>query len=455
MSAAKPSNIALEEALRDAVTATFTSGKTEELTVKRLRTLVEQQLGLEQGFFKADEIWSAKSKNIIQDAVDEHEEDIRGSQDLAQGKAADAVQEKSSAKKGAKRSSPADSEGTRKRAKLSPKLEAPAQPPKNTTNTKNNTSLQKGVKRSSPDVSEGPRKRKESSQSAESTPEPSSAPKPQRKAKPETSGSELSEPPSEVEAPPPEPTKSSKLAKTKQNGLKRNTETKKVKVVKGRADGIQEAGGDDEDAEKPNGTSIAESKPKVSTKDDVPDDSSELSSLIDEELAPKKKGRKRTSSPKSTKSKKVAKQAKPRKPKASATPTTTTDLPADEVEIKRLQSWLIKCGIRKMWHRELAPYSSPSAKVAHLKRMLKDAGMDGRFSVEKARAIKERRELEQDLEAVKEGDKRWGNRNEDSQSEGEGKQESGENGEEKPKRRLAKSLQGLDFLNDDDGEETD
>ena len=87
--------------------------------------------------------------------------------------------------------------------------------------------------------------------------------------------------------------------------------------------------------------------------------------------------------------------------------------------------------------------------------MLKDAGMDGRYSVEKARAVKERRELEQDLEAVKEGEKRWGNRS-GSDNSGDGSEpRDGEGAAEQPKRRLAKSLQGLEFLNDDDGEETD
>ncbi|CRK43447.1 hypothetical protein BN1723_016185, partial [Verticillium longisporum] len=40
--------------------------------------------------------------------------------------------------------------------------------------------------------------------------------------------------------------------------------------------------------------------------------------------------------------------------------------------------------------------------------MLRDAGMDGRFSEARAREIKERRELEADLEAVKEMDAAWG-----------------------------------------------
>jgi len=40
--------------------------------------------------------------------------------------------------------------------------------------------------------------------------------------------------------------------------------------------------------------------------------------------------------------------------------------------------------------------------------MLKDVGMDGRYSADKARAIKERRELQADLEAVQEYNKDHG-----------------------------------------------
>ena len=67
--AAQYSDSELEQALRDAVQASFSAGKTEELTVKRLRTVVESQLGLGQTFFKAHDTWNTKSKNIIQDAV--------------------------------------------------------------------------------------------------------------------------------------------------------------------------------------------------------------------------------------------------------------------------------------------------------------------------------------------------------------------------------------------------
>ncbi len=134
------------------------------------------------------------------------------------------------------------------------------------------------------------------------------------------------------------------------------------------------------------------------------------------------------------------------KPKNSGTSKgSKPDAPADPnlEEIKRLQGWLVKCGIRKMWYKELQPYETPKAKIRHLKEMLSDAGMGGRYSNERASQIREERELKADLEAVQAGDKHWGKAG--SENEGTGR----------PKRRLAKGLENLDFLNDDDGEETD
>ena len=163
---------------------------------------------------------------------------------------------------------------------------------------------------------------------------------------------------------------------------------------------------------------------------------SEMSVVLDEE--PKPKRRKRSSSGSKPKAKK-AEATKSRKPgEASADP--------DADEIKRLQGWLIKCGIRKMWYKELAPYDTPKLKIKHLKDMLTDAGMTGRYSKEKADEIRDQRELKADLEAVQEGEKTWGKSNsEDEKSDSE----------KKPRRRLARGLQGLDFLGSDDGEETD
>ncbi|KAL2815489.1 hypothetical protein BJX63DRAFT_389652 [Aspergillus granulosus] len=160
---------------------------------------------------------------------------------------------------------------------------------------------------------------------------------------------------------------------------------------------------------------------------------SEMSVVFDEE--PKQK-RLRQKSAGSTSGK--AKKKAPAKAKDA-------DVDPNHAEIKRLQGWLIKCGIRKMWARELAPYETPKAKIKHLKDMLKDAGMEGRYSVEKARQIKEERELREDLEMVQEGAKRWGREKEEEEEGIDSNQ---------PRRRLNRGLKSLAFL-ESDGEETD
>lgn len=159
-----------------------------------------------------------------------------------------------------------------------------------------------------------------------------------------------------------------------------------------------------------------------------------MSSVLDEE--PKKKAKRRKSTSvgpgKAEPGKKAKKEDKPADP--------------DQDEIKRLQGWLVKCGIRKMWFKELAPYETPKAKIKHLKQMLSDAGMTGRPSQEKANNIREARELKADLEAVQEGAQMWGKH--------ETKDDLAEGGP-RPKRQVAKALAGLEFLGSDDGEETD
>ena len=90
-----------------------------------------------------------------------------------------------------------------------------------------------------------------------------------------------------------------------------------------------------------------------------------------------------------------------------------------------------------MWHRELKDCDTAKTKVRHLKAMLADAGMTGRYSIEKAKQIRETRELQADLVAVQEGAKRWGNANT-------------EGTEAQPRRRLAKGLEGMEFLDGTD-----
>ena len=183
-------------------------------------------------------------------------------------------------------------------------------------------------------------------------------------------------------------------------------------------------------------TTIAHSDPVTSIPNGAEDPGfeSEMSVLLDEDPKPEKRGRKVI--PGKPKSKIDA-----NKEGSKSVKTQQHNLDPDTEEIKRLQGWLVKCGIRKMWFKELAPYDTPRAKIRHLKDMLAEAGMVGRFSQDKATQIREERELKADLDAVQAGNKQWG------------KVESDEGSESKPRRRLARGLQELDFLRDDDSDD--
>ena len=64
-----PTKEGLEKALRDAVARIYHSGNMEDLTVKRVRAAAERSMGLDEGFFKGDAEWKAKSDRIIKDEV--------------------------------------------------------------------------------------------------------------------------------------------------------------------------------------------------------------------------------------------------------------------------------------------------------------------------------------------------------------------------------------------------
>lgn len=158
---------------------------------------------------------------------------------------------------------------------------------------------------------------------------------------------------------------------------------------------------------------------------------SEMSVVRDE--PPKRKKKDTVSRKNVAKSSGISKAGK--RPEPSAEPNAE--------EIKRLQGWLVKCGVRKLWGKELAPYETPKLKIRHLRDLLSQIGMTGRFSAEKAKQIREERELRADLEEVQQGAKLWGT------------EETGEDSSVKPRRRLARGFTELDFLNSDEGAETD
>ncbi|KKY26917.1 putative transcriptional [Phaeomoniella chlamydospora] len=354
----------------------------EGTSVNTIRTAAEKALKLDAGFLRNDAIWKSKSKDVINDEIDKEDE--------------------------APASPPAP-------LKTAPKPFKPSKGIKRASTDENSQPPKKSRKvKTPPSESESEISEPESLSSIEAKPrKPAPKPKPKPSTKPqakpqnkkqkvESDEDEISEP---AGKPPPESTKRSK------------SET-----------AVSESD-DEEDEPYP--------KPTKSDEENNDDASSDLSSLIDEDPKPKKK-RAKPSASSST--------SKPKKKSTTTSTTTSSDLPPDQAEIKRLQSYLLKCGIRKFWSKELASYPTSSGKIKHLKQMLEDVGMTGRFSLEKANAIKEKRELEADIEAVKEGNERWGMESED--------EDKDENDDEKPKRRLVRGRKDFDFLSSD-GEETD
>ncbi|OAA56057.1 hypothetical protein ISF_07655 [Cordyceps fumosorosea ARSEF 2679] len=144
--------------------------------------------------------------------------------------------------------------------------------------------------------------------------------------------------------------------------------------------------------EKPNETAKFESK----SPDPVINEEDEYSDVIDEPPA-----RKRRKTTKKEPGKKAPKASKPSKSAAEASDPL-------EAEVKKLQGQLKKCGVRKLWHHELKDCDDARDKIRHLKKMLADVGMEGRFSEAKAREIKETRELLADAEAAQEMNRLWG-----------------------------------------------
>ncbi|KZP01624.1 hypothetical protein CALVIDRAFT_13042 [Calocera viscosa TUFC12733] len=118
----------------------------------------------------------------------------------------------------------------------------------------------------------------------------------------------------------------------------------------------------------------------------------ELSSVYDEPPT------KRRSKPKADVGERKPKRAR----KESDHPASST-----EEEVGRLKKFVTACGVRKVWSKELAGLAPPE-QVRHLRRLLGELGMTGRLSLEKAKKVRERRELAQEIEDVVEYERERG-----------------------------------------------
>ncbi|GFP54887.1 hypothetical protein ACSS6W_002781 [Trichoderma asperelloides] len=346
-----PSAAKLKEALIEG-TCEIYKAEPDGTSVNKVRRHIEEKLGLDDGFFTSD-AWKQKSKTIIKEQVDKLlDED--GSE----------PENKPDTKVGIKRqSSEAESPQPKRRKKAS-----------------------------------GPVKRKEESD-VDETPKKESKTKVKKLASRSKAKSDDSDEEDTKLGEIPSPTKSRKrsVKDESENESKHNTPNKGDSATIKK----QETPGDEKKPSLKNQPDSEAEDTKADIKDELKpevNEEDEYSDVIDEPPAPKRKrGEKKESSSKPKASKSAIKKE-----------ATSTDDPKD-AEIKKLQSQLTKCGVRKLWHIELKQYGdNAGAKIRHLKKMLSDIGMDGRFSEAKAREIKEMRELQADVEAAQEMDRLWG-----------------------------------------------
>ncbi|EEP82728.1 predicted protein [Uncinocarpus reesii 1704] len=357
----------LEQALRDAVVEMYSSGRFDDLTVKRVRGAAERALNLYEGFFRRDQGWKPKSDEIIKDEVKLQEELHKGED-----------------------GGPAPIETTNPISPLSPKK---SQSPLVQTSIP--------VKRAATGSSQAAKRRKKTPALGNDGDGYSLLSK--AKTPPE-SEEEPAVQPSDSETP--RKVTGRKPKRGGQPGNKDDSETKgsetevsgAIEKVPKRSRGIRKAPAKKRQTAIPDSDSETQvegpekgSQPQKKDVDEQEGSESEMSVLVDEAPKPKRKTGKA-----------------PTKKGKTAKPNASKSVDADEADIKELQRWLGKCGIRKRWARELEGFETAKAKISHLKQMLKDVGMTGRYSDGKAKAIKEKRELQEDLEEVIEGAMRWG-----------------------------------------------
>jgi hypothetical protein len=523
------------------------------LTVKNVRTQVEQKLGLQEGFFVQD-AWKEKSKNLIKsyavrskaivpstsankfifkvEVISKHEEEeelnsvsIEVKPEPEKKHAPTPAPTKiESAKKGTKRASRESKAPPRKRQK---KEETPEEEDKESSDLSDlsDSSPEESAVSEFDDSEDEKPKRKSKSKSKSRTPVKRQL---KKKAKVESEGDEeldlVSDELDNSDAP-----KRKRQSKAKSKAPAKRQSKSKVKSkldsdeVEGEEDACDisfrgkhedsdaapkkstprkptpkkptktESNGEPGDEKPKNKTEYPQKEPtpKILLKKTLSDDEedkpdgktptdagseSEMSVVLDEAPKPKRKRRSKSDMASSISSK----SAKGKKDKASRPPKATTgskDLSPDEELISTLKYQLKKCGMNKIWQFELKQYGDDNrAKIKHLQGVLKEIGMVGRFSEARAREIKEIRELQADLEAVKEGEKSWGLESGTRASRGlvkknlrestvEDDDEEGENGKggtdgdenrslsDQPRARKPRARADLAFLGDEDSDE--
>ncbi|PWN41251.1 hypothetical protein IE81DRAFT_324745 [Ceraceosorus guamensis] len=122
--------------------------------------------------------------------------------------------------------------------------------------------------------------------------------------------------------------------------------------------------------------------------------------LDDDEISEKKRRRKSGGTSKDRSAMKKRRRSKGETP--------GTDKSSDKIaEVKRLQSYVLACGVRKQWKRVFEAEGCGGDNESDLARqckvvrsILEELGMPGRLSMERAKKIREEREFKAELEAL-------------------------------------------------------
>ncbi|KAG2345773.1 hypothetical protein BDR05DRAFT_1057962 [Suillus weaverae] len=206
------------------------------------------------------------------------------------------------------------------------------------------------------------------------------------------------------------------------------------------------------DDEFEHGASSSTSKPqehvvlKHTRPNSEPENDSDISVVIDE---PPKKRRKKQE--KDSNKNSLTEHKKARK-------SNTGGSSKDDETVSKLKAIVVACGVRKMWKKEFADMDTPSGQIKRLKEILKDLGMTGRLTLEKAKTIKAEREFAQELRDVQdfaEAERRRETRKEKgvSQDEQSGSGSDDENEGPSVKRKRTAGASILAFLGDQSDDE--
>ncbi|KAI8052372.1 hypothetical protein BDF22DRAFT_776602 [Syncephalis plumigaleata] len=151
---------------------------------------------------------------------------------------------------------------------------------------------------------------------------------------------------------------------------------------------------------------VISSEEEEDNDDDNDDDANSSANEESADEQPVKKSRKHRATSTSTSSMSSSSTTSTSKRKGTAPTKTSSSLSssklsdADSKKISTLKKYILKCGVRKQWAKELSDCKTGKSQIARLQTILKDLGVEGRPTLEKCNMVAMRRELNAEQEAL-------------------------------------------------------